>query len=380
MVVLLVTASLLELSLRVLRPHHDGLRRLLYESSLPADFSRIHDLPALMQTTLIGYSPFEERSGFVLNSRSMPTQEYTPDKPAETFRVLAIGDSFTYGVVPVADHWTTLLEQGLAQSRRERVEVLRLAVPGTGPPFQLRLFQIEGARLKPDLVILAFFVGNDFFDELGGEFTTTHAWGRASQRLSEISMTFRLIRNMARAQRGVEHIGKPVTQTTSTKASGGFEAPGFADAFDENRPTFTREAFRDAEASRMSLCLKGEALRFRFRLDRVVETLEAFQAEVRRAGAKLVVLIIPDEYQVNPHVFRDVAAHANRTEHDYEIDRPQRELTAALAARAIPFVDLLPEFRASAKGQPLYIPRDTHWNRAGNRLAARELGRALSIP
>ena len=43
-------------------------------------------------------------------------------------------------------------------------------------------------------------------------------------------------------------------------------------------------------------------------------------------------------------------------------------------AQGIAFADLLPAFAdAHARGQGLYVPNDTHWNRAGNRLAAVEL-------
>ena len=37
---------------------------------------------------------------------------------------------------------------------------------------------------------------------------------------------------------------------------------------------------------------------------------------------------------------------------------------------AIPFLDLLPAFVEAGQRTRLYKPRDTHWNLAGNRLAA----------
>jgi hypothetical protein len=40
-------------------------------------------------------------------------------------------------------------------------------------------------------------------------------------------------------------------------------------------------------------------------------------------------------------------------------------------------VDLLPAFRSAARTTRLYKPRDTHWNIAGNRLAAREIAAAV---
>jgi hypothetical protein len=36
----------------------------------------------------------------------------------------------------------------MAEHRGAPVEVLRLGVPGTGPPFYLRMWELEGARLR----------------------------------------------------------------------------------------------------------------------------------------------------------------------------------------------------------------------------------------
>ena len=110
-----------------------------------------------MNESPVGFRPNTREHGFVLNSKSFRTPEYDVSKAAGVHRVLAIGDSFTYGVVPDADHWTTLLEAGLKDRRTGQVEVLRLGVPGAGTPLQLRLWQIEGQTLDADLVVLRVF-------------------------------------------------------------------------------------------------------------------------------------------------------------------------------------------------------------------------------
>lgn len=82
-------------------------------------------------------------------------------KPAGTFRVLALGDSFTFGdAVPDVDEtWPEVLETLLA-SACPRVEVLNLGVPGTNTAFHRALFERYRDSLVPDLVILGF-VPND---------------------------------------------------------------------------------------------------------------------------------------------------------------------------------------------------------------------------
>ncbi len=55
-----------------------------------------------------------------------------------------------------------------------------------------------------------------------------------------------------------------------------------------------------------------------------------------------------------------------------------RILREHLEAQAIPFVDLTDAFRRATAAETLYLERDTHWNAAGNRLAAAVLAQYLT--
>jgi hypothetical protein len=56
----------------------------------------------------------------------------------------------------------------------------------------------------------------------------------------------------------------------------------------------------------------------------------------------------------------------------WDLDKPNRILTAFLDASGIAYIDLLPEFRRRAASSELeyYLPLDNHWNEAGHELAA----------
>lgn len=372
---------LLEVALRLLKPRHDGLRAVLYRSATATDYSDAESLPELMSRTPGGFAPLEAQHGYVLNSRSFRTREYAAHKPAGTYRVVAMGDSFTYGLAADADHWVTRLEAGLAAARDEEVEVLRLGVPGTGMPFQLRLWQLEGARLEADLVILAFFVGNDFFDELG----MAGGWKGFQEKLVTVSYTFRTVRNLLRLGSGLENDSLPDRSDASVPPEvrppgaprGGYELDGPSHEIDENRPTFSSEAYAAIEAQRMSICLDDESLEFDFRFDRVARLVERLHWEVEASGARLVVMILPDEFQIDAGVRAAAMRHAGRRAGDYDLERPQRRLRTFLEERGIDHLDLLPLFRDAGQTERLYRVRDSHWNRAGNHLAARSLLRYL---
>ena len=93
------------------------------------------------------------------------------------------------------------------------------------------------------------------------------------------------------------------------------------------------------------------------------------QDAARRSGATFAVVVIPDEAQVRQDLQAEVrrAAGAGTSP---EFDRPNRVLVRALEGARIPVLDLLPAFQRAGQTTTLYKPSDTHWNLAGNRLAA----------
>ena len=106
-----------------------------------------------------------------------------------------MGDSFTfdsYGV-PIDQMWHQVFERQLSRRSGRRVQVLSLSAPAVGPRFELRLWELEGRRLDADLVVLAFFVGNDFTDEAGVPLERGLDAG-----LARHSLAFRLLRNLVR--------------------------------------------------------------------------------------------------------------------------------------------------------------------------------------
>ncbi len=172
----------------------------------------------------------------------------------------------------------------------------------------------------------------------------------------------------------------PLARTAATPAPGapgGYEVAAFARDFDDRAPSFTADAYAAIEATRLSLCDPHATRRFQTRLARVLETIEALHARVRQSGARLAVVLIPDEFQVDPAVLAVAARRAGLEVSDDDLTRPQRELGRALDARGIPVLDLLSASRRAAGERALYRPRDTHWNAAGHQLAAGAVARFL---
>src|SRR5215831_3776843 len=100
------------------------------------------------------------------NSAGFHDVEHQIYKPADAYRVVVLGDSFIEALsAPIESGFTYQLEQLLQREvKTERVEVINLAVGGSGPAQYLRMLEAKGSAYGPDLVIMSVFPDNDFWD------------------------------------------------------------------------------------------------------------------------------------------------------------------------------------------------------------------------
>ncbi len=88
--------------------------------------------------------------------------ELNPDE--NVLRILAIGDSFTYGFyVHNQEAFPSRLEERLNELLANRVQVLNAGIPGYTIADEWAYLQEKGLALNPDIVILGFYT-NDIFD------------------------------------------------------------------------------------------------------------------------------------------------------------------------------------------------------------------------
>jgi hypothetical protein len=96
------------------------------------------------------------------NARGFRGRDFAIPKAGDWTRVVVLGDSIAFGLrVSDEETFTHLLDV-----RDNGIEAANLAVQGYGPGQELLVLMREGLRLDPDVVILAFCLGNDFADAL----------------------------------------------------------------------------------------------------------------------------------------------------------------------------------------------------------------------
>ncbi|MCB1865552.1 MAG: SGNH/GDSL hydrolase family protein [Chromatiales bacterium] len=104
-----------------------------------------------------------ERFEFTTNSQGWKDVEHPLRKPDGVFRIVVLGDSHTYGAVPLEQLYTRRLEAILRERGHKAVEVLSFAMGGWGADQRLEALQAEALAYRPDVVIYQF-CGNDVGD------------------------------------------------------------------------------------------------------------------------------------------------------------------------------------------------------------------------
>lgn len=294
--------------------------------------------------------PFSRCLGFQLNSKGFNDKEYPREKEPGTWRIVAIGDSFVFGGVPYQHNFLTLLEERLNESGR-RCEVINMGIPCTGPDSYFSLLIREALDLSPDLVLCCFFIGNDFTDD-------------ASDRGGERSYLASLFRFLFKLP------SRPVSARQALYAA------NYAD-YRDSEPDFSEEEFMRLESERSAIFLKDAPV-LKERLPYVISSLGRIRDYCRKNSARLLVVLIPDELQIEPLLQDRVARRIGKNRSgDFDFSMPNRLLCAELSRMGIDHLDLLADFSANAVQARLYKPRNTHWNIMGNALAAACLYKSL---
>ena len=291
--------------------------------------------------------PFQRLYGFTTNSHGFNDIEHDKEKSPNIFRILSIGDSFAFGVVPYEFNYNTILGR-LLKHNGYRAEVINMGIPGAAPRNYYTILETEGIALRPDLVIISFFIGNDF-----EAVDPTRSWQSYSFVVSLL-----------------KYISDVATKTN-------FNPWSVGEVYDDNKTSFTDEDYDNLEMRR-SWVFKRNSDLFQKMYDMTIDDVKRIRDLCKRINSKLVIAIIPDELQINLALRNRALSLAQSNEVEYDFEQPNKMLAVSLSDLGIAYVDLLPALRQRSSYEPVYKPNDSHWNVKGNAVAAQELVKFLS--
>ena len=290
--------------------------------------------------------------------------------------VLGLGDSFAFGWgVELEDSMFFLLEQQLA--KREPLRFLKVGVPGTGPGDQLRLlqtfWQTLGATYQPSVVVLVFFVGNDFVDvQMGGasQFQVESGLLIRKSLSQETPNPVRVLRTEAvRRSRLLQLFMGVWWQWSRPDAVRAPEQARAPRRWDEWLREFA-QIHRREYPPRTSAAVR-----------KTLDLLSEIHQACRSRATGFLLAVVPRSYQV----YEDERAEFKRSlglkADDLDLDKPQRILGEWARRSGVAVIDLLDSFREHNRAHPqqqLFYYPDTHLNRQGHRAAADAIAPALS--
>jgi hypothetical protein len=147
---------------------------------------------------------------------------------------------------------------------------------------------------------------------------------------------------------------------------------------DDNRPNFTDDAYLALEL-KTSTIFKRDNRAFEGDCGALVQfclaTALSYISEIKRLcdsrNIGLTIVLIPDEMQVSKPLQTRVVVASGLPPASFDFTLPNKSLRARFEELKIDYIDLLTEFSAHSLNDRLYRPNDSHWNIAGNELAAR---------
>lgn len=329
-----------------------------------------------------------------INSLGMNDKEYSVEKPIGTFRILMLGDSFTEAFqVPVDDSTQYRLEESLSAKVSElgysHIEVLNAGVSGYGPGKEMLYYENVGRNYDPDLVIVMFFIGNDFEDE--SPIIGQRAFGAGILRKKYFTLE-----NGEPVLRE-EKAGEAIAATESRDTLGADPNVSLVTQVDVALSTYSRfypiirPLILETPAIRAPLVWLGvikqpvpttpkydpkqtfPALEEATRVAQAL--LSRLNKDVTANGGKMVVVIVPERNQVHQEVLTErFSAFGDITQY-YDFGKPNRALTTYFDSHEIQYLDLLPIMRQHVvdTGEVLYYLEEGHWNIAGHHLAAEQI-------
>lgn len=309
------------------------------------------------------------------------------EKNTSTYRIVALGDSFSMSVPYKYVHYT-LLENFLNNHSEDiNYEVYNMGISGTDPNHYYLIYK-ESLKYQPDFVIVTLYVGNDFTMELGKSW---NIFKRSSwYTYTFFKRLFILYNKFKYEQQYADTALYFLTTNTSLPLSpqDGSDLPS-----EQEILNITKERIGDVNLSRALSLYNYEAYRavqktwtkseIKTHFYEIMDILREMNIET---DGKLLLVIAPDIIQIDEEIqnlfFESLngdLADLGEYKEDYDFEQIDKKILEYCIENNIKCLDLLPSLK---EGRSTYYVNigatDLHWNEWGNFIAAREEYNAVS--
>jgi hypothetical protein len=318
-----------------------------------------------------------------INSMGFRDREYPIEKES-AYRIITIGDSFTYGWgVEIDDVWSKILERELRRAGVD-VEVLNLGRGGAYPASYAQVAKKAVPLLRPDLVIICVLQGDDLAQTIAHMEKNT--WGDekspGSPVLSADWVMAKLYPNFSiMLKRERTHRTKSFWKKQAVRLYDSFNGKQ-EKRFDKLDPVI-REYFLNGEIrpGLISISVKNpnylmdiEDLNndgVREGIRKMAEYFSVIMNLGNRYDSKVVVLSVPYRYYLCEEGIEDLAALGFNTDKGViESGAADDAIKRAAELAGVEFFEFTVPFKAACGREKLFYKYDGHFTKAGNKLYA----------
>lgn len=333
------------------------------------------DLNHFINNYSVHLIPHRDWNNYWTNALGFNDKEFDFPKPKGRFRIIALGDSFCYGMVKYPDNVLTLTEKNLRERfKNTDLDLLNLGIPGTGPWEYSTLLGLIDQRAQPDLVVVHLYLGNDTPNLLQRSpfGTAANPWKR--------SFAYRYIKNSLLLLSTTAETSA-TNNVPSNKAIGGHQIRPGKDLLEPPPSPFSEEQYLKTLTNELGRFYRPPNFEAAMndRWKRLRSQLEAIKAESLKNGAQFAIVLYPSQLQIYSRIREKTFAFSRQQKEfrnvnyeDFDFSLPNAVIKELAHEILVPFLDMTDKFKAAVQeGETsLYLERDTHWNTLGNSLAA----------
>ncbi len=317
------------------------------------------------------------------NSEGFRGDELAP--VGESTRVVVYGDSFIHATFsPQEETFVQQLEDSLVDELKRPVEVINAGVSAYGPDQVLLRLQDELPKLKPDLVVVAVFAGNDYSDLIRNKLFKLDSEGRLIDNPFELEAGMRTALNLNHRGSILKRVARRASKALKARPSGAPQpsAKNNAMALVDSALATDEFEFEDyvvrgnnivtnthMDSTNVDISLHPESASARYKIKLMARVLEKIEAVASRASVPVVFMFIPHPMDV---VGRHSTGEVDLVRYP---EYRRTALTEALDVMAtdakLHSVNLFELFEQNNPGKLYFGAGDNHWNAAGQALAAR---------
>lgn len=316
-----------------------------------------------------------------INSQGRRDVERETEKAPGVFRILVLGDSFIEALqVPLEESFGRRLEADLeAKMGQGAVQVATLGVSGYGTAGETLSYEQSGRRLRPDVVLLAFYPGNDVRNNsptLEPLLRPVYGEDGTLERV----ITLGRDNAKAEAKRGLlwnlqaYQYARKILLTKQPRL-----AKFLTDLGILKRNAVRQEPTDGGVPVDYGVYARQPSAEWEQAWDLTGQLLTRLHDDVRQDGARLAVMIVTARDDIYPEAWQRILdANPAMQGRQWDLEAPELRIVQWCNENAVPCIRLSPVFREHARqGESLHFMFDGHWNEKGHALAAQTVTAAL---